>query len=77
MSELLKSIDYVEKNKLQGKANILANKVGNIYMACLMLYKNIPLTKENIFICKQIVLSQKQIDNEWWINYLKSYEESV
>ena len=30
-------IKYVEENKLQAEANKLANKFGDVYMACLIL----------------------------------------
>ena len=37
---MMDAIKYVEENKLQAEANKLANKVGDVYMACLILYKN-------------------------------------
>ncbi|RFZ78254.1 hypothetical protein DS742_14165 [Lacrimispora amygdalina] len=66
MNETLESIKYVEANKLHEEANKLAIKVGNIYMASLMLYKNIPLTEKNIAICKKIVLERKENENKWF-----------
>lgn len=63
---MLDAVNYVQKNKMEKEANNLANKVGNIYMACLMLYKNIPQTEENIKICKAIVKKRKEQENEWF-----------
>lgn len=45
---MMDAIKYVEENKLHAEANKLANKVGDIYMACLMLYRNISQTEENL-----------------------------
>ena len=39
---MMDAINYVQENKLHKEANILANKVGNIYMACVIIFKNIP-----------------------------------
>lgn len=60
-------IAYVENNKMIKEANILANKVGgDIYMACLILYKNIPQTDKNIKMCKEIVKQNKKREKEWF-----------
>ena len=61
---MMDAINYVQENKLHKEANILANKVGNIYAACLMLYKNIPQTEENIDIVKNIVADRKRKEDE-------------
>lgn len=49
---MMDAIKYVEENKLHAEANKLANKVDDIYMACLMLYRNISQTEENLEMCK-------------------------
>ncbi len=63
---MLEAVKYVSDNKMEKEANILACKVGNIYMACLMLYKNIPQTKENINACKRIVENEKEKEKAWF-----------
>ena len=44
MANMIDAINYVSANKLEAEANKIANKVGDIYMACVMLYQNIPQT---------------------------------
>ena len=63
---MMDAINYVSNNKLHKEANTLANKVGDIYMACIMLYKNIPQTKENLEMCKRIVKQRsiKRMENK-------------
>lgn len=51
---ITEAIRYITTNHLEADANKLANKVGNIYVACLMIYRNISLTQENIECGKQI-----------------------
>ena len=53
-NKVIAAIRYVTKNNLEADANKLANEVGNIYVACLMLHRNIPHTPENIEYGKQI-----------------------
>lgn len=53
-NNVIAAIRYVTKNNLEADANKLANEVGNIYVACLMLHRNIPHTPENIEYEKQI-----------------------
>ena len=57
---MMDAINYVTANKLEGEANKLANKVGDIYAACIMFYRNIPRTDENIAIVKRIVKAKKK-----------------
>lgn len=66
MSELLKAIKYVSDNRLEKEANILSCKVGNIYVACYMIYKNIPLTQENIDICRKVVEKNREEERQTW-----------
>ena len=61
---MMDAINYVQENKLHAEANRLANKVGNIYAACLMLYNHIPDTEENIDIVKNIVTDRKRKEEE-------------
>ena len=61
---MMDAINYVQENKLHKEANILANKVGNIYAACLMLYNHMPDTEENIAIVKNIVADRKRKEDE-------------
>ena len=63
---MLTAIKYVSDNRMEKEANILACKVGDIYMACLMLYKNIPQTEENIIACKRIVGNKKKKEKAWF-----------
>ena len=67
---MMDAINYVQENKLHKEANILANKVGNIYAACLMLYKNIPQTEENLEICKRIVKTEKEADKKTFYEFI-------
>lgn len=57
---LIQSINYVQENKLHAEANRLANKVDNIYIACLMIANNVPLTENNITEAKRIAQKQKK-----------------
>ena len=61
---MMDAINYVQENKLHKEANTLANKVGNIYMACIILYKDMPDTEENIAIVKNIVADRKRKEDE-------------
>ena len=61
---MMNAINYVQENKLHKEANILANKVGDIYMSCIIIYKNIPQTKENLEMCKNIVKQKKEADKK-------------
>ena len=56
---LIQSINYVQENKLHAEANRLANKVDNIYIACLMIANNVPLTEYNISEAKRMAQKQK------------------
>ena len=67
---MMDAINYVQENKLHKEANILANKVGNIYAACLMLYKNIPQTEENLEMCKRIVKQGKEADKKAFYDFI-------
>ena len=59
---MMDAINYVQENKLHKEANILANKVGDVYMACLILYKNIPQTEEKSGkICPRILPDGKRM----------------
>ena len=53
-NKVIAAIGYVTKNNLEADANKLANEVGNIYVACMMIHRNIPHTPENIEHGKQI-----------------------
>jgi len=64
--DMIDALNYVQEYKLEAEANKLANKVGNIYIACWMLYRNIPQTKENITICKKVVNYNKKKEKEWF-----------
>lgn len=61
---IMNAINYVQENKLHKEANLLANKVGDIYMACVIIFKNIPQTKENLEMCKKIVKQKKEADKK-------------
>ena len=67
---IIDAIKYVEENKLHEEANRLANKVGDIYMACLMLYKNVPQTEENLKVCKKLAEQRKEADRKTFNDYL-------
>ena len=67
---IMNSINYVQESKLHKEANFLANKVGNIYMACLIIYKNIPQTEENLEICKKIVNQTKEADKKAFYDFI-------
>lgn len=64
MANMMDAINYVSANKLETEANKLANKVGDIYMACVMLYKDIPQTEENLKMCKKIVKQRREADEK-------------
>ena len=66
---MMDAINYVSNNKLHKEANTLANKVGDIYMACIMLYKNIPQTKENLEMCKRIVKQRREAERNQKFTY--------
>ncbi len=67
---LIQSINYVQENKLHAEANRLANKVNNIYIACLMIANNVPQTKENLEMCKKLVEQKKETDRKAFNDYL-------
>lgn len=67
---MMDAIKYVEENKLQAEANKLANKVGDVYMACLILYKNIPQTEENLEMCKRLVKQRKEADKKAFNDFI-------
>ena len=67
---MMDAINYVSNNKLHKEANTLANKVGDIYMACIMLYKNIPQTKENLEMCKRIVKQRREADEKAFYDFI-------
>lgn len=68
--EMMDAIKYVEENKLQAEANKLANKVGDVYMACLILYENIPQTEENLEMCKRLVKQIKEADKKAFYDFI-------
>lgn len=68
---MLEAVTYVRSHKMEQEANRLANKVGNIYMACLILYQNIPQTEENIKACKRIVERKWEEDKINFEKFLK------
>lgn len=59
-NNMIDAIKYVQENKLEKEANNLANEVGDIYMACVMLFYNVPQSKRNINACKEIVADRKK-----------------
>ena len=67
---MMHAINYVQENKLHKEANLLANKVGDIYMACVIIYKNIPQTKENLEMCKKIVKQNKEADEKAFYDFI-------
>lgn len=67
---MMDAIKYVEENKLHAEANKLANKVGDIYMACLMLYRNISQTEENLEMCKKLAKQRKEADKKAFQDYI-------
>lgn len=68
----IEAMRYVNENKLHSEANKLANKVGSIYMACLMLYKNVPLTEDNIEYAKNVVDKRKELAEKAFRDYIDS-----
>ena len=67
---MMNAIKYVEENKLHAEANKLANKVGDIYMSCLMLYRSIPQTKKNLKMCKKLVIQRKEADKKAFNDFI-------
>ena len=67
---MMNAINYVQESKLDNEANLLANKVGDIYMACLIIYKNIPQTEENLKICKKIVKQNKEANKKAFYDFI-------
>ena len=67
---MMDAINYVQENKLHKEANTLANKVGNIYAACLMLQKDVPQTEENLEMCKRIVKTEKEADKKAFYEFI-------
>ena len=67
---MMDAIKYVEENKLHAEANKLANKVCDIYMACLMLYRNIPQTEKNLEMCKKLVIQRKEADKKAFNDFI-------
>lgn len=76
MANMIDAINYVSANKLEAEANKIANKVGDIYMACVMLYQNIPQTEKNIITCKKIVADRKKRDCKAWNDFLNGEWEN-
>ena len=70
VNTMMNAINYVQGNKLHKEANLLANKVGDIYMACVIIYKNIPQTKENLETCKKIVKQKKEADKKRFYDFI-------
>lgn len=58
--KMMEAIKYIRDNKMEKEVNELANKVGDIYMASIMLYRKIPQTDSIIEICKEIVKRKKE-----------------
>jgi len=52
--DIINAFTYVQEHNLHAESNKLANKVGNIYIACWMLYKNIPQTKKILQYVKRL-----------------------
>ena len=75
MANMMDAIKYVQENKLEKEANNLANEVGDIYMACVMLFHNVPQNKENISACKKIVEDRKRKDHEYLMILLGTDEK--
>lgn len=67
---MMDAIEHVEENKLHAEANKLSNKVGDIYMACLMLYRNIPQTEKNLEMCKKLVTQRKEADKKAFNDFI-------
>ena len=67
---MMDAINYVQESKLHKEANLLANKVGDIYMACVIIYKNIPQTEENLETCKKIVKQKKEADKKAFYDFI-------
>lgn len=67
---MMDAINYVQENKLHKEANTLANKVGDIYMACVMLYQNIPQIEKNLKICKRMVKQRKEADKKAFYDFI-------
>ena len=67
---MMDAINYVQENKLHKEANTLANKVGDIYMACVMLYQNIPQTEKNLKMCKRMVKQRKEADKKTFYDFI-------
>lgn len=71
--KMIEAIKYIRENKMEKEANELANKVGDIYMACIILYKKIPQTDSIIEVCKEIVKKKKEQNK----NYLDALINGV
>ena len=67
---MMDAINYVQENKLHKEANTLANKVGDIYMACVMLYQKIPQTEKNLKMCKRMVIQRKEADKKAFYDFI-------
>ena len=67
---MMEAIKYVQESNLLEEANLLANKVGDIYMACVIIFKNIPQTKENLEMCKKIVKQKKEADKKAFYDFI-------
>ena len=44
--------------------------LGDIYMACLMLYRNIPQTEKNLEMCKKLVIQRKEADKKAFNDFI-------
>jgi hypothetical protein len=67
-------INYIEENKLHKDALLLANKVGDIYIAMIMLCSDIPLTQENIEAGKKMSGERRRREEEYWKNKLNNHK---
>jgi hypothetical protein len=71
------AIKYIEDNKLHKEVNDLANKVGDAYIATIMLYQNVPLTGENIKAFKKISDECKNREKELSDRYISNGHKSA
>lgn len=45
-------------------------------MACVIIYKNIPQTEENLEICKKIVKQKKEADKKRFYDFINGRADS-
>ncbi len=74
--DMIDAPKYVQENHLEAEANRLSIKVGNIYIACWMIYKNISQTEENIIICKKVVDENERREKELFDQLINGGYES-